>query len=87
MATLEPVLDAPPIQSFKIVRPAEDVDLDLDIPIAMRRPTRKRRVPARFGKSSDLLPSAQMAALSTYSQAITPESSPTPSEASSPPVS
>ena len=45
----------------------------------MRRATRVRRVPARYGKSSDLLPSAQMAALSTYSQAITPEPSPPPS--------
>ena len=53
----------------------------------MRRPTRKRRVPARFGKSSDLLPSAQMAALSTYSQVVTPDSSPAPSTAPSPSVS
>jgi hypothetical protein len=53
----------------------------------MRRATRTRRVPARFGKLSDLLPSAQMAAMSTYSQAISPQSSPTPSQASSPPIS
>jgi hypothetical protein len=45
----------------------------------MRRATRARRVPARFGKSSDLLPSAQMAAMTIYSQAITPEPSPPPS--------
>jgi hypothetical protein len=51
----------------------------------MRRATRNRRVPARFGKSSDLLPSAQMAALTIYSQAITPESSPASSRAASPP--
>ena len=50
----------------------------------MRRPTQKQRVPAQFGKLNNLLPSAQMAALSTYSQVVTPDSFPTPSEASSP---
>jgi hypothetical protein len=74
-----PVLDTP--------QPLEPENLDLDRPLAMRRATRKRRIPTRFGKSSDLIPSAQMAALSTYSQAITPQSSPTPSQASSPCVS
>ena len=61
-----------------------DEDLDLDKPLAMRRANRARRVPARYGKSSDLLPSAQMAALSTYSQAITPEPSPPPSPSQPP---
>jgi hypothetical protein len=50
----------------------------------VRRATRTRRVSARFGKSSDLLPSAQMAAMTNYSQAITPESSPSPSPPPSP---
>jgi Plavaka transposase len=48
----------------------------------MRRATRVRRVPARFGKSGDLLPSAQMAAMTIYSQALTPDPSPTPSQSS-----
>ena len=74
----------PPIQPFESVEPAEDVDLDSDRPLALRRATRTRRVPARFGKSSDLLPSAQMAAMTIYSQAMTPESSPAPSPTSSP---
>jgi hypothetical protein len=84
------VLDAPSIQPFETVTLSlatseEDIDLDLDRPIAMRRATRTRRIPARFGKSSDLLPSAQMAAMTIYSQAVTPESSTTPSPAASPP--
>ena len=68
-------------------QPLELDNLDLDRPLAMRRVIRMRQIPARFGKLSDLLPSSQMAALSTYSQAITPQSSPTPSQASSPPDS
>jgi hypothetical protein len=54
-----PVLDTP--------QPLEPENLDLDRPLAMRRAIRTRRVPAQFGKSSDFLPSSQMAALSTYS--------------------
>ena len=62
---------------------AEEEDLQLDKPIAMRRATRTRQVPARFGKSGDILPSAQMAAMNICSQVVTPESSPPPSPAAS----
>lgn len=50
----------------------------------MRRATRKRRIPARYGKASDLLPSRQMAALRTYSQVVSPDPSPIPSPIPSP---
>jgi hypothetical protein len=62
---------------------AEEEDLQLDKPIAMRCATRTRRVPARFGKSGDILPSAQLAAMNICSQVVTPESSPPPSPAAS----
>lgn len=55
-----------------------------DAPIALRRATRKRRIPARYGKGSDLLPSRQMAALRTYSQVVSPKPSPIPSPIQSP---
>lgn len=62
----------------------EEDNLAIDAPIALRRATRKRRIPGRYGKASDLLPSAQMAALRTYSQVVTPEPSPPPSPVLSP---
>jgi hypothetical protein len=78
-----PNLDAPLIQPLESVT-LDECDEHSDRPIAMRRAIRTRRIPARFGKLSDLLPSAQMAALTIYSEAITPESSPTPSQVASP---
>ena len=60
---------------------------DIHKPIAIRRATRKRRIPRRFRKDSDLLPSAQFAAMSTYSQVVTPEPSPIPTPQPSPPSS
>jgi len=74
-----PVLETP--------QPLKLDNSDLDRPLAMHQAIQTWWVPAQFGKLSDLLPSLQMAALSTYSQAITPQSSPTLSQASSPPDS
>ena len=58
--------------------------LDLDQPLAVRRTARKRRIPHRFGKNSDLLPSAQLAAMRIYSEMVTPEPSPIPTPQPSP---
>ena len=77
-------LDIPATQTFESINPAEEDDLDLDQPLALHRATRTWWVPAHFRKSGDPLLSAQMAAMTNYSQALTPESSPTPSLASSP---
>ena len=57
---------------------------DIHKPLAVRQATRKRRIPQRFRKESDLLPSAQLAAMSMYSEAVTPESTPIPSPQPSP---
>jgi hypothetical protein len=57
---------------------------DINQPLAVRRAARKRRIPRRFGKDSDLLPSAQLAAMSTYSQVVSPEPSPVMSPQPSP---
>jgi hypothetical protein len=57
---------------------------DINQPLAVRRVAHKRRIPRRFGKDNDLLPSAQLAALSTYSQVVTPELTPVPTPQSSP---
>lgn len=62
-------------------------DSDIHKPLAVRRATRKRRIPRRFRKESDLLPSAQFAAMSTYSEVVTPEPSPIPTPQPSPPSS
>lgn len=67
----------------------DDVTDDSDIhkPLAVRRATRKRRIPRRFRKESDLLPSAQLAAMSMYNEVVTPEPSPIPTPQASPPSS
>jgi Plavaka transposase len=62
-------------------------DSDIHKPLAVRRATRKRRIPRRFRKESDLLPSAQLAAMSMYSEVVTPEPSPIPTPQLSPPSS
>jgi hypothetical protein len=59
-------------------------DSDINQPLAVRGATRKRRIPRRFGKKSHLLPSAQLAAISTYSQVVTPEITPVPTPQPSP---
>lgn len=71
------------------LQPLEGRDLSMPIdnqPLSIRREPRKRRIPARFGKNSDMLPSAQMAAISIYSQIVTPEGSPEPVQHSSPSI-
>lgn len=35
VATIETVLNPPPIQPFETVKPTEDANLDLDVPISM----------------------------------------------------
>ena len=62
-------------------------DYDIHKPLAVRRAARKRRIPRRFRKESDLLPSAQLAAMSMYSEVVTPEPSPIPTPQLSPPSS
>jgi hypothetical protein len=59
-------------------------DPDINRPLAVRRVARKRRIPHRFGKESDLLPSAQLAAMSTYNEVVTPEPTPVPTPQPSP---
>jgi hypothetical protein len=75
------------VEPVQLIEDNDNENVDLDQPVSIRRASRKRRVPIRFGKASDFLPSSQMAALRTYSEAITPEPSPTPSPVPSPPVS
>jgi hypothetical protein len=70
--------DVPSTESIAIDKP------DINQPLAVRHATRKRQIPWRFGKDSDLLPSAQLAAMSTYSQVVSPEPSPVMSPQPSP---